>query len=498
MTSNWRFWLVLAAAVWAVAGTGWPARAQQPAGKERVVELTVRPAPPPRPALRWRLLPALAERTPGNAAPYYYRAALRLASHSGGKNDLWTQYSDKSEDWLSSAPERYPREEVRQWLAHWSGTLEELRAAAQRETCEWEIRPQDLQGLQTLHFVLQEVQEMRELARLARLQAHAALMDGQYAEALNTLRLGYRLGSDVSRYGLLISSLVGIAIISTMNEELLQVIQHSPDNYYWALAAARPGLIDVHQALEVERQFPYKLFPVLRDAATAQRSPEEWRQQIVASMANFHGLTGAMEGFGALASQARIEWAAAAMVSLAYPQAKARLLGEGWDRQQVEAMPAAQVVAIDAASALDQMYDEQFAALLLPYPQARARLQAWEQQIKQQGMPAALGPRGVAIIVVHQLAPALSATAAAAVRVDHQMAALQAIEALRMHAAQTGQWPDKLEEVTVVPVPKDPASDAPFRYRREQDTAILEPAEGTSLPGSPQRYVLRLKRETSP
>jgi hypothetical protein len=491
---------VLAAALLVLAATYGPAFGQPPTPKVEVVELSVRPAAAPRPALRWRLVPSLAERTPGNAAPYYYRAIVRMKDNPANKK-RWDQYGEKREQWLSTTRDEYPREEVRQWLTTFGTALEELRRAARRETCQWDIRPQELEGFQAIEFLLDDIQEARALARVVQLKAHAELMDGNHAEALSTLRLGYRLGSDISRYGVLISSLVGIAIVQTMNDELMRLIEHSPDNYYWALATARPGLVDMREALEVERQLPYKLFPVLRDAATAQRSPEEWRRLMVESLVHFYRANEAMGTSASrrgVADSPWVEAAAAALVAMVYPQAKERLVDQGWDRQKVEAMPAAQVVAIDAASALDDFYDEQFACFWLPYPQARPRLEALEQRLREQASAAQAmgGMTGIGVAMANLLSPALSAVATSRVRIDQQLAMLQTIEALRMHAAQTGQWPDRLADVTIVPVPSDPATEAPFRYRREQDTAILEPSEGGELPrGFMRRYVLRLKHD---
>ena len=50
----------------------------KPAGEQKLplVKLTLTPAAEPVPALRHKLLPDQWEQTPGNAAPYYYRALL--------------------------------------------------------------------------------------------------------------------------------------------------------------------------------------------------------------------------------------------------------------------------------------------------------------------------------------------------------------------------------------------------------------------------------------
>jgi hypothetical protein len=60
------------------------------------------------------------------------------------------------------------------------------------------------------------------------------------------------------------------------------------------------------------------------------------------------------------------------------------------------------------------------------------------------------------------------------VRFERRLAALRAVEALRLHAAANGgKWPAKLEEVKAVAVPDDPATDRPFEYERKSDTAVL-------------------------
>lgn len=481
--------LLAAASAWGQA----PAAGGRADEQQTTRELTVRPAPPPRPALRWQFLPTLMERTPGNAATYYYRAVLLLAS-SGDAREGWKEYNEHEEEWLSNDPQQYPREAVRQWLSGWQSALEQLRIASRREYCDWELRTQDIRGMKLISFMLPEFQEMRNLARIIRLQAHLERMEGRTDAAFETLSLGYRLGLDVSRSGTLITWLIGIAITSNMNEELLGLIEQGQDNYYWALAVLYTELPNARHSLERERNLPYEILPVLQRPATAQRSPDEWRRLFAQSLAEF-------QSFHIIATGKPVtpgnldEWMAAAMVMLSYPYAKQRLLDQGWDRTKVEAMPAAQVVAIDAATLVDQMYDEMLAAFYLPYRHGIHRLQTLQRQLETQrhlrwDATAPLVP------LVGLLMPAFSSVLTARTRLEHQVVMLQAIEALRMHAAQTGRWPERLEEVTVVPVPLDPVNDAPFRYRREGDTAILEPSEGIQLPpGHVRRYVLRLKRD---
>ena len=48
------------------------------------------------------------------------------------------------------------------------------------------------------------------------------------------------------------------------------------------------------------------------------------------------------------------------------------------------------------------------------------------------------------------------------------------VEALRMHAAQTGKLAQSLEEIKVVPVPLNPVTGKAFSYKVEGNHALLE------------------------
>jgi hypothetical protein len=53
------------------------------------------------------------------------------------------------------------------------------------------------------------------------------------------------------------------------------------------------------------------------------------------------------------------------------------------------------------------------------------------------------------------------------------VAQLRVLEALRMYAAAHGKLPDKLSEITEVPVPVNPFDGKPLTYRRDGDKAEL-------------------------
>ena len=78
---------------------------------------------------------------------------------------------------------------------------------------------------------------------------------------------------------------------------------------------------------------------------------------------------------------------------------------------------------------------------------------------------------------------------------ERALAALRVIEALRMHAAvHDGKLPDKLDDVTEVPIPNDPGTDRPFEYNRDGDTATLVSlVPGDPVPNNGLRYRVTIR-----
>jgi hypothetical protein len=95
------------------------------------------------------------------------------------------------------------------------------------------------------------------------------------------------------------------------------------------------------------------------------------------------------------------------------------------------------------------------------------------------------------------MVPAMEKVMFAGARLDRKIAALRCVEALRLHAAAKGGWPEKLEDVTEVPIPDDPVTGKPYRYRAEGDRFILSapaPANEPEHAGNSIRYEITLKK----
>jgi hypothetical protein len=75
--------------------------------------------------------------------------------------------------------------------------------------------------------------------------------------------------------------------------------------------------------------------------------------------------------------------------------------------------------------------------------------------------------------------------------VDRQLAALTAVEAIRSYAAANmGNLPARLEDVTETPVPINPLTGKAFEYRVENDVATLADSQGEST----LAYTIRIRK----
>ena len=457
------------------------------------IELTITAAAEPRPALKYSLEIGRRERVSGNAAPFYYRA---LMSRRHIPDTHWKQFGENDKAWLEGPIDAPTLAAMKEWLKPFATTLGELHTAVYREYCDWDLRLQELKGTAVISFLLPEMQDSRDLARVLRLKARIEIAEKKYDEAIETLRWGYRLAQDCAEQPLLISNLVGIAISATMTEQLTELIEApSAPNLYWAIATLPQPLVDVRRALEFERGFPEQIFPFLKDAETVERSPQEWQRVLQETVTEIGKLSNDLQ----LANSNTPNWMQQAgmtlMLAKAYPIAKKELIEQGMDAQRVEAMSVAQVVAIQTARKTREAYDDVYKVTLLPYPESVKMAVRVDENLKGRLSSAVfLGTQGLPIAQL--LLPATLQVKRAEIRSPRHFAALQAIEAIRMHAATTGKLPASLAEITTVPVPLNPITRESFPYELKNNEAVLEiPILADEQPRSvSKRFVIRLSK----
>lgn len=440
-----------------------------PSGPLRIFKLTVTPAAEPTPALKHRLTLREADFKPGNAAVHYLRAFPE-----GGVENHWKQlYTKYGEEEVISWYEgeipldKLPMDKARPAAATFDSIIKNfVTPACERRDCDWGHGiVGELSGPEFFGFLLPEIQSMRALARALALVTRVAIADRDYERAIALLRMNYRTGVNVGKSPFLVSSLVGVAICGVANEGTIELMaaKDSP-NLYWALAELPRPLVSMRDAMRYELAFDNRVFPVLKDPETAEHTPEEWGRMIAEGFRQWGPLTGEGPNFDEIGSQ----FAATGASLAVYPAAKRRLVASGMDRQVVEKMPVGQVVVIDANHEFRRIADEIEKWQYSPYRDALGRFDD-QSLFRGQALEGGLGT-----VIAKLLLPAVEAARRAELRLAWQLDAMQAVEAIRMHAAKTGKLPDSLDQITVVPVPRNPLTEKPFEYKLDGDTATLD------------------------
>ncbi|MEX2317737.1 MAG: hypothetical protein WD669_11335 [Pirellulales bacterium] len=444
-----------------------------------VVRMTVSPAAAPSPALKHRLIARDIDLKPGNAAPYYYRTFI--AARRGRDVARQEFPEDELSRWYTTGQYSTPLSELplarlqrAVELTSGGSILRELAEATSRRECDWQLGIRELRGPQIIVFELDEFQHGREITRVLSLRTRLALAQRRYDDAIDSMRMNYRLARDTASEPLLVCGLIGIAQAMIMNGPLVELIA-APDspNMYWALKELPEPFVDLRPAVRFEGSFAARIFPFLKDAETAERSPDEWNrlyQQMIRDLPSIRGAPGF--------HTPNHELGAALLAMAAYPHAKSQLIEQGLDRAKVEQMSVGQVIADYTQRVTQRMTDEFEKLSYMPFWEARVRAAEVDKRLRDMNAFQGGADREV-VPLVTVLSPSIHAAREAQVRLDRELAALRVIEALRMYAAShDGKLPERLNAISEVPIPLNPATGQPFVYRLDGETAILElPAE---------------------
>jgi hypothetical protein len=440
--------------------------------------LSAAPAAAPSPALRYELLPPLRDKSPGNAAVGYLRAAVLRPAWPRDPAE-GQALNDKLDRWLEVPVEQLPLPEVRAFVKKYREVYREADAAARMDRCDWHqgrrLGPEDLEAL------LPGVQANREILRYLQYRHRLELAENRHADAVRTLQTGFRLGKHVGEGRTMIEMLVGIALASSMvgwTEET--ITRPGSPNLYWALTTLPRPFIDPRPSLEGEIEFMTGVIPGLRELEKGPVSEDQAARALEGAIREL-GRTGEPDG-GGLGGLAEAVGRAKVM-AFAGPAAKKDLLARGWPKTDVDAMPAAQAVILRAVARHREGWDDQAKLFFVPYPTAAAELDRLTRKARGQ----ANANKDDMLYAVFALAyPAIQKVYHAHARLDRRLALLRAVEAVRLHAAlNNGAPPKALADVTAVPVPDDPYTGKPFAYAVKGDTFTLtapppggEPASG--------------------
>jgi hypothetical protein len=464
-------------------------------GSALVYRLAITPAALPAEKLRYELLPPRRDRTPGNAALDYLRAAVLMPKPPHLDAEAWQQRFQRDDAWMSAPFDKLPVEAVKQELRSYKNSLAALDRAARRTRCDWQLpRPLTL-GSESAES---DCAPLREMMFRLRLRIKVELAEGRYDDALRSLQTGFQTARHAGEGPTASRSLIGVALTAITSSEVAEcaTAPGSP-NLYWALAALPHPFIDPRNMLTGESELVANTFPAFREFEKGPVS-EAKAVQLIDPMRKNLQMVGditvwfedrqnqpgdeALSVFGGLMEfvlryRDRPTAFAVALRRLSddlaavarAPAARRWLRARGV--KDVDRMSLLQVSYLAAWRRYRERYDDIAAAFLLPTPQswraARRTMVAVRADLKE------LRDDPVARALLFDV-PALERTLMAHVRMRRQLAALQAVEAIRAHlAASGGQLPRSWAEVKVVPVPDDPLTGQPFAYTLKNGVATV-------------------------
>ncbi len=448
----------------------------------QLIRMTVTPADEPDPAFKYRLTLLPHELLPGNSVAFYMRSFP-----NGGVDKTWRfvrdEFGEEHHDWYMPgvAVSDLPAEKFVAAAVAFEGLVQNhIAPGSRRRETDWGVSFVDVRGPDVIGFLLPEIQSMRQIARAVAFQTRLAIFQHRYDDAIDLLRMNYRLGRDVATQPILVSGLVGIAICGITNGTTTDLIA-APDspNLYWALTELPRPQVSLRDALRLEMAIGPRMFEILDDPENTQRTAEEWNAvwkrdadllgEFGEWQTPFEKLAGGLTRRDVLAG----EFSPLLLGMTNYAHARDRLIEVGYSKAKVQAMPVGQVLAIYSARAYRKVAAEWEKVAYADYQTGRTLLRK-AQRVNEQ-LSANGNDRDREILpIATMLLPAVTAAQSAAFRIERDLDALRVMEALRMHAARNkGQWPESLDQVTCAPVPTNVATNKPFDYRLDGDTAVL-------------------------
>lgn len=441
--------------------------AAAPAGpKGGPVLLDVEPAAAPVPALRYQLLPEVAELNPGNAVPAY------LKCFAEQNNFFFQKESAEERDRLLHCP----LEEIKPGsLKNYGGiALRQADHAARLEYADWNILPQMREHGYML--VIPEVQQMRTLAGALAVRCRGQIVDRDYDGAVRTLKTMFAMSRHLADHPTVISALVGMAIAQIALARIEEMLpQPGAPNLYWALTDLPDPLIDLRKGVSADRVGMQAMFGPLLDNRRA------WTADDVATATQKMKLVAGLMDLPPEDRQMADEWTRARLKDEGWlAGARKGLTDAGYPAEAVAKYPPEQAVFFHLYRKGLVQHDEAVKWLNVPYWQAEAPLiELKKDQPELEDKLARL-----TVIPVEKLKIAQA-------RVAQKVALLRAVEAIRLQAAKSGgKLPAGLSDLEV-PVPVDPVTGKAFGYKLDGLTAVVE---GREVVGAKNAYEVRLRR----
>jgi hypothetical protein len=433
---------------------------------ETLIRLEVSPAPAPRPALRYQLLPELREMSPGNPVPNYMRCSVEQQGFFLDKETL-----ERREDLLVMPLKELA---VQGLQVHGQAALRQADRAARLDTPDWQILTKlKADGVGAL---IPDVPQLRPVAAALKVRFRAEVALRRFDDAIGTAKTLFAMSRHLSEHPTFVGNLVGIAVaynaIGPM-EEMLE--QPGCPNLYWALTNLPDPLVRLDKGAAGERL--WTLCWLFRDLDDRSPMSAEQIQKVIADKDALFG-----DGKPVKEGEGMRGWLDARTKDEEVVRAaRRRLVEHGLPEERLLRFPASQVILLDEKREFEVRFDDLMKAVTFP---------AWQFEAETAGMPSNKAPALFADILM----PAVSSVRRALGRLEQRIALLRHVEALRLYASvHKGALPASLSEIPVR-LPDDPFTGKSFRYEVIGNTAHLR---GTPPRGAENDSTFRVHYEVT-
>lgn len=470
-------WALLAACALGACGVSSVNARQGPAAAGAVAGdvhgLTVTPAPAAPSALGHSLIPGPRGRAEGNAAPLYYQAMLEMATLPA--------------DDQQALDEMGRAEPANIDMIHGMSIVDRLRhpfelidLATQRDGCDW-ATPLRERGV---GVVVPEAGHLRLLGIALAAKARLEIFRGEREQGLKTIGIGLAVARHAARGPTILQAVVGMFIADRMADQIEAYMEtDSAPSLYWALVELGDHPVDIERGARAERFMLNYEVPSLAEIESGKMAPEDAVREMSPWLYPELSRTPGGKPGG---------WAMAVAAAAGYPAARAALIARGVPPAQVERWPVAYVTMRYHLERYEELRDELYKWLPLPWWESRRGLEEAQQKIED---AKARGEGGA----LPQMIPNIAGLARNAATLERRFAMLRTVEALRLYAGSNrGEAPSTLDALRGTPLPLDPATGRAFSYRVEagpggvQRVVLGGMAGAKPASGAPERMEYRM------
>jgi hypothetical protein len=446
--------------------------------------MALRPMATTQPALAHKLVPDVSEQTPGNAVTLYLMAR-RFWPDQKTTNEILLPENGRY-DYEETPIDQFPQKYSERLLAEYAQTLRFIDLGARRREAEWDTGWRETQ-LRDNNKSLSYLNDLRHAQNLLAFRVRYQLSRGDWAGAEYTLQTGFSLAHHLGTEPLLIQGLVQVGLTELMLQRGVAewISRPNAPNLYWSLSNL-PPLVQP-SAVAQEEQLAMKYWkPRLYQAMRGELPADQWPQFVRESAADLIENRPPYKP-----DPARAEAEAKRLVAAAAPGARQALAAAGVPKDQLDAMPAEQAAGMYWTREYRRAADEMWKVWPLPYPEGDVEIKRFWQELAPDRPPALENPLIQTYLVQgggggppDYSKPALWRGRYQIARTERSIALLRTVEAVRDYAGRhDGRPPERLEQITDLPVPIDSFSGKPFTYHFEGNMVVVEalPPAGFSL-----------------